>query len=86
MCVDVAGNLWIAHVGGGRVVQLDPTGELLDEVPVPARVVTSVAFGGAEWDELYIVTADNTDEPGRGGCVFKGRPGSQGVPTPMARV
>ena len=27
MCVDADGNLWVAHVGGRRVVKLSPTGE-----------------------------------------------------------
>lgn len=86
MCVDVDGNLWIAHVGGGRVVKLDRSGALLDEVPVPARVVTSCAFGGPEWDLLYIVTADNLSDPQRGGSIFVGRPGCNGVPTPLAEI
>jgi gluconolactonase len=86
MCVDVDGNLWVAHVGGRRVAKLNPAGELIGEVPVPAKVVTSVAFGGTDWDELYIVTSDNLDDPARGGSVFRGRPGTQGVPTPLARV
>ena len=46
MCVDADGNLWVAHVGGRRVVKLSPAGDQLDEIPVPAKAVTSVAFGG----------------------------------------
>ena len=86
MCVDADGNLWVAHVGGRRVAKLDPAGELIGEVPVPAKAVTSVAFGGPEHDELYIVTADNLDDASRGGSIFRGRPGVAGVPTPLARV
>lgn len=86
MCVDAAGNLWVAHVGGRRVVTLDPHGTVIGEVAVPAKMVTSVAFGGPEHDELYIVTADNLDEPTKGGSIFRARPGVAGVPTPLARV
>ena len=85
-CVDEAGNLWTAHVGGRRVVKLSPTGEELDEIPVPAKAVTSCAFGGPEMTDLYIVTADNLDEPGRGGTIFRCQPGVAGTPTPLARV
>jgi xylono-1,5-lactonase len=86
MCVDVDGNLWVAHVGGRRVVKLSPTGDELDHIPVPAKAVTSAAFGGPEWADMYIVTADNIDEPDRRGCVFRCRPGVAGVPTPLATV
>jgi len=86
MCVDVDGNLWVAHVGGRRVAKLDPQGNLIDEVPVPAKWVTSVAFGGADWDELYLVTSDNLDDVDKKGSIFRARPGVKGVPTPLARV
>jgi gluconolactonase len=86
MCVDADGNLWVAHVGGRRVAKLDPEGNLIDEIPVPAKAVTSVAFGGPEWDELYIVTADNLDDETKGGSIFRTKPGVQGNPTPLARV
>jgi sugar lactone lactonase YvrE len=86
MCVDADGNLWVAHVGGRRVVKLSPTGDELDQIPVPAKAVTSAAFGGPEWDEMYIVTADNLDDASRRGCIFRCRPGVAGVPTPLATV
>ena len=86
LCVDTNGNLWVAHVGPGRVAVLDPTGRLVDEVPVPAKAVTSCAFGGPEYDELYIVTADNTDDPAKAGSVFRCRPGVTGLRTPLCRV
>jgi xylono-1,5-lactonase len=86
MCVDADGNLWVAHVGGRRVAKLDPSGALIGEVPVPAKAVTSVTFGGPELDELYIVTADNTDDETKGGSIFRTKPGVQGQATPLARV
>ncbi len=86
LCVDVDGNLWAAHVGGRRVVKLSPTGEELDEIPVPAKAVTSCAFGGPELTELYIVTADNLEHPDRKGTIFRCEPGVAGTPTPLARV
>ena len=86
MCVDADGNLWVAHVGGRRVVKLSPDGDELDQIPVPAKAVTSAAFGGPEWDELYIVTADHLEDTALGGCVFRCKPGVAGVPTPLATV
>jgi D-xylonolactonase len=86
MCVDVDGNLWVAHVGGRRVVKLSPTGEELDEILIPARWVTSVAFGGPDLADMYIVTADNLDDESRRGTIFHTVPGVQGLPTPLATV
>ncbi len=86
MCVDTDGNLWVAHVGGRRVVKLSPTGDELDEIRLPAKVITSCAFGGPEQSDLYIVTADNLEAPERKGTIFRCRPGVAGLPTPLARV
>ncbi|MEA3217308.1 MAG: D-xylono/L-arabinono,4-lactonase [Acidimicrobiia bacterium] len=86
MCVDADGNLWVAHVGAGRAVQLSPTGEEIGEVKVPAKWVTSVAFGGPDWADMYLVTSDNTDDPSKGGSIFRCRPGVMGMPTPLAAV
>lgn len=86
MCVDENGNLWVAHVGGRRVVQLSPSGDVLSEIPVPAKWVTSVAFGGPDWSDMYIVSADNMDDPGKKGGIWRCRPGVAGLPTPLARV
>ena len=86
MCVDTSGNLWVAHVAGGRVAILDPSGAQVDELRVPARWVTSCAFGGPDMRTLFIVSADNTDDESLGGCIWRTQPGAQGVTTPLARV
>ncbi|MGI9614969.1 MAG: SMP-30/gluconolactonase/LRE family protein [Acidimicrobiales bacterium] len=86
MCVDSDGNLWVAHVGGRRVVKLSAEGHELDEIPVPAKAVTSVAFGGPDMADLCIVTADNLDDDAKGGTIFRTRPGVSGLATPLAAV
>lgn len=86
MCVDTDGNLWVAHVGGRRVIKLSPDGVELDEIVVPARWVTSVVFGGPEMSDMYIVTADNLDDGTRRGTIFHVVPGVAGVATPFAAV
>ncbi|WP_270170845.1 SMP-30/gluconolactonase/LRE family protein [Paenibacillus sp. SYP-B4298] len=58
MSIDSEGMLWIAHWGGYKVARMNPaTGETLEEIKLPAPLVTSCCFGGAEMDELYITTA-----------------------------
>lgn len=63
-----------------------PDGTRDRTIPLPATAVTSLCFGGAELKELYIVTADNTEAPERGGTVFRTRVDVAGLPAPLARV
>jgi gluconolactonase len=86
LCLDTEGNLYVAHYGGGRVVKLNASGAVTDEISMPARQVTSCAFGGDDWGDLYIVSADNTSDADLGGCIWRCRPGATGIPTPLARV
>lgn len=86
LCVDSQGDLWIAHVGGRRVVHLDRCGAFIGQIPVPAKAVTSVSFGGPNCDQMIIATADNLVEPSRKGSLFRTDPGVTGLPTPMARI
>jgi sugar lactone lactonase YvrE len=86
LCVDSDGNLWVAHVGGRRAVKLSPDGVELDSIAVPAKWVTSVAFGGPDWGDLYLVTSDDLADPDRKGGIYRCRPGVTGVPTPLARI
>jgi sugar lactone lactonase YvrE len=86
MTIDSRDKLWIAHWGGFGVYCWDPkSGELLDSIKVPAKNVTSCAFGGDKLDVLYITTArkGNSEEelikyPLSGG-LFKIKPGVYGV-------
>ena len=84
MTVDSEGRLWVAHWGGGRVTCWDPiTGKELDRIEIPARLVTSCAFGGPDLNELDITTAVD-DESGQedpyGGSLFRVKPGVTGIP------
>ncbi len=88
MAIDEKGNLWVALWGGSAVGCWNPaTGELMRTIVVPAKNVTSCAFGDKELGTLYITTArTGTDAevlekfPNAGG-VFKIRPGVKGVET-----
>lgn len=86
MTIDRKDNLWVALWGGSAVACFNPeNGELLRKIEVPAKNVTSCAFGGDDLETLYITTAreSTSDEdlerfPHAGG-VFKARPGVKGV-------
>lgn len=55
--VDSEGAYWCAMFEGGRILRLSPTGEILDEIKLPLRCPTMVAFGGADLRTLYITSA-----------------------------
>jgi sugar lactone lactonase YvrE len=88
MTLDVEGCFWVAIWGGSQVRRFDPSGRLIGAIDVPARNVSSVAFGGAGLDELFITTArighDQASLAGqpRAGDIFWCSPGVSGRPWP----
>jgi len=71
------------------VTRFTPEGLPDRQVKVPATFVTSLCFGGPGRDELFVVTADNTDDASRAGTVFKvsaDEVGATGLPAPLARI
>ncbi|MFP4510177.1 MAG: SMP-30/gluconolactonase/LRE family protein [Spirochaetaceae bacterium] len=58
MTIDAEGRLWVAMFYGACVTVWDSqTGSFLEKIDVPAKNVTSVAFGGNELSTLYVTTA-----------------------------
>lgn len=86
MCIDEDGFLWVALFDGAAVHRYSPSGDLDRIVEVPALQVTCCAFGGPDYDELYITTAaqNMSDEDRRlqpdAGSMFRLRPGVAGPP------
>lgn len=87
LAVDEAGTVWVADVSGsGAIRGFGPDSTEVGRVEVPARMVTSLCFGGADRRDLYIVTGDNTDDPDRRGSIFRTRADAPGLPVALARV
>lgn len=87
MTIDEEGMLWIAHWGGGCISRWNPaTGQQLEEIVIPASLVTSCAFGGPALDELYVTTARvgmsaaSLDQYPSAGGLFMIKPGVKGLP------
>ncbi|MFT8038223.1 SMP-30/gluconolactonase/LRE family protein, partial [Salmonella enterica subsp. enterica serovar Enteritidis] len=57
--VDSEGAYWCAMFEGGRVLRLSPQGDILQEIRVPARCPTMVAFGDEDLRTLFITTGRN---------------------------
>jgi sugar lactone lactonase YvrE len=55
--VDSQGYIWSARWEGSCVVRIDPKGRIDRVVPMPARRVTNVCFGGEKLDTLYVTTS-----------------------------
>jgi sugar lactone lactonase YvrE len=84
MAVDVEGGIWVAAVRVGEVIHFSKDGTLKKRIKLPASMVTSLTFGGRDQMDLYVVTADNTDDPNRKGTIFKGRSDVPGLAVPKA--
>ena len=63
-----------------------PSGAADARIALPSRAVTSLCFGGADLRDLYVVTADNTDDPARAGTIFRTRCDVAGLPAPRASI
>ncbi len=86
LAVDREGFVWVAMWTGGCVSRFAPDGSLERQIDVPARRVTSLCFGAGDGCELYIVSADNTSDPGLGASIFRTRAPAPGLEAPLARI
>ncbi len=85
MTVDVEGGVWVAVVAGsGEVIRFKPDGTIDRRVNIPAKTITSLAFGGPDMCDLYVVTANN-DQRDLKGTVFRTRSEIPGLPVPKAK-
>ncbi|MBI3958227.1 MAG: SMP-30/gluconolactonase/LRE family protein [Chloroflexi bacterium] len=58
MAIDADGMLWVAHFGASCVRRWNSqTGQVIDQIDLPAKQITSCAFGGEKLDTLYITSA-----------------------------
>jgi sugar lactone lactonase YvrE len=60
--VDSDGNYWSALFEGGRLIKFSPDGAQLDEIVLPLRCPTMIAFGGPELRTLYVTSAGDRPE------------------------
>lgn len=78
LTVDAEGGVWVAMAKGGRAVRRftpDAIPDVVVDIPVPN--VTSMAFGGAQLQDLYVTTSQlrmtpqDLEEYPLSGCVFR---------------
>jgi gluconolactonase len=57
LCVDVAGNVYVATWGADTIEVFSPAGDHLGALSFPSDV-TNCAFGGTDLRTLYVTTID----------------------------
>jgi sugar lactone lactonase YvrE len=85
MTIDEEGALWVAFYGASSVRRFGSDGLLLAGVDLPVSLVTSCAFGGDDFSDLYVTSATGgltpeqlKQQPHAGG-LFHLRPGVRGL-------
>ena len=89
MTVDAEGYVWSARAGGSELRRYTPEGVEERSIRFPARMVSSVAFGGPDLTDIYVTTigGNNRAQQGPGaGALFHMNLGIRGVPEYLSRV
>ena len=89
MTVDAEGFVWSARCGGSAIVRYTPQGVEERRVRCPAKMMTSVVFGGRGMDEMYLTSLGGNDKAANGeaaGGLFRLNPSVRGVEEFRSRV
>ena len=77
-CLDAEGNVWVAAVGAGKVLQIAPSGRLLSQHLLPVSRITAAVIGGRDGQTLFVTCQRRfldaeqlSREPGAGGLFCK---------------
>ena len=80
--IDAEGFLWSAMWDGSCLIRYTPDGKEERRIPIPAKKVSSLTFGGDSYSDIYITTAAG-DQRGAddqyAGALFRLRTGIRGV-------
>jgi len=85
--VDTDGCYWTCANDAGQLLRFTPAGKLDRSITLPVKKPSMCAFGGANFDTLYVTSirpqkeTDLVEQP-FAGAVFALRPGVRGLPEP----
>jgi sugar lactone lactonase YvrE len=88
LTIDTEGNLWSAFWDGRQIAKISPDGKILQRIAMPTEKITSLAFGGASLDQLYVTSAggSHTDDGDvLAGALFGLPSGTSGKPEYLSR-
>jgi len=98
LAVDAAGFIWSAQWYGSCIVRYDPDGKVERRVPIPAKQVSSLAFGGPNLTDVFVTSAGQSEAmpimpPGYdplngnfGGALYHLNLGIAGLPPEQANI
>ena len=89
MTVDAEGYVWSAQWDSWSLYRYSPQGQQVRQVKFPARKVSSIVFGGADFSDAYVTTAGGhiKDQDGPlAGSLFRIDLGVKGVPEFTSRI
>ncbi|HEY3742125.1 MAG TPA: SMP-30/gluconolactonase/LRE family protein [Bryobacteraceae bacterium] len=86
LAVDSAGNVWIATPHSGLVKGFSPVGAGIGSIRIPVPMVTSLCFGGADLQDMYIVSGSEGLDTPNGAGIYRVRMDTPGLERPLARV
>lgn len=61
LAVDSKGYIWSAQWYGSCIVRYDPDGKVERRIPMPAKQVSSLAFGGPELTDIFVTSAGQSE-------------------------
>jgi D-xylonolactonase len=61
LTVDAEGFVWWAEWYGSRLTRFDPTGILERRIAIPAKQTSSLAFGGADFKDVFVTSAAKSE-------------------------
>jgi D-xylonolactonase len=89
MTVDAEGYIWSAQWDGNSLIRISPDGVETLRVPFPAKKVSSITFGGPDYRDAYVTTANVGGREVEGpaaGALFVVDLGVQGRPEFKSRI
>jgi sugar lactone lactonase YvrE len=84
--VDAQGCVWLAVWGQSTVICIAPDGTEAGRIAMPTPLITSCAFGGADYGTLFVTTAREDDTDPQAGRLFAVETGAKGVPPNRVRL
>ncbi len=79
MCLDEAGNLFVAHYGMRAVQVVSPDGKVVRSYPGGNLTTSNVAFGGPRMDQLFVTGALADEKTSKGALFRLDLPGVRGL-------
>jgi sugar lactone lactonase YvrE len=80
LTIDSEGRVWIALWDGGALLKYSADGSTFEQINLPVQCPTSLCFGGADFNKLFVTSATSQTKKGRWNRAFDGALCSLSVP------